>query len=166
MRPGWPAFNIQQSLQRGDPAEWLVDLAEGRDPRCFDLDKIAVGVVMSLPDYPWDKKPIEEVVGMPLYGLSDKILDHVHPCMMRAGEAHCMVGDKVVKQPLLCSAGTYVLVATGTGETAGAAQKAAYKTVNTLWMPGSPMVRPDIGSRLKKELPELQKHGFAEGMTW
>lgn len=166
MRPGWPAFNIQQALQRGDPAEWLSDLCDGRDPRCFNLDRIAVGVVMSLPDYPYDKRPIDEVCGVPLYGLSDKILDSVHPCMMQAGSAPCVANGKVVTAPLLCSAGTYVLVATGTGDSVQAAQKAAYGVVKELRMPASPMYRSDIGSRLKKALPELQKHGFAEGMTW
>jgi phosphoribosylamine--glycine ligase len=166
MRPGWPAFNIQQAVQRGDPAEWMVDLLEGRDPRCFQLGRIAVGVVMSLPDYPYDKRPIDEVIGVPLYGLSDRNMASVHPCMMQAGRAPCEVNGKVVTQPLLCSAGTYVLVATGTGDTVQAAQKAAYRVVKELRMPASPMYRSDIGSRLKKALPELQKHGFAEGMTW
>ena len=166
MRPGWPAFNIQQALCSGDPAEWMVDLLEGRDPRIFRLDQIAVGVVLSLPDYPYDKRPIEEVVGVPLYGLSDRNMEHVHPCMMQAGKAPCQVNGKVVTTPLLCSAGTYVLVATGTGDTVQAAQKAAYRVVKSLRMPGSPMYRSDIGSRLKKALPALQKHGFAEGMVW
>lgn len=166
MRPGWPAFNIQQALQRGDPAEWLASLVDGADPRCFQLDRIAVGVVMSLPDYPYDKRPLDEVIGIPLYGLSDRNLDHVHPCMMMAAQAPCMAGDKVVNQRLLCSAGTYVLVATGTGDTVKAAKDAAYRVVKSLRMPGSPMYRSDIGDRLKKALPELQKHGFAEGMVW
>jgi len=166
MRPGWPAFNIQQALQTGDPAEWMSDLLEGRDPRCFRLDEIAIGVVMSLPDYPYDKRPIDEVVGVPLYGLSDRNMSSVHPCMMQAGKAPCEVNGKVVTTPLLCSAGTYVLVATGTGDTVKAAKDAAYRVVKSLRMPASPMYRSDIGDRLKKALPELQKHGFAEGMRW
>src|SRR5260221_394680 len=166
MRPGWPAFNIQMSLQRGDPAEWMADLLEGRDPRCFDLGRVAIGVVMSLPDYPYDKRPIDEVCGVPLYGLSDRNMEHVHPCMMQAGTAPWVANGKAGNAPLLCSAGTYVLVPTGTGDTVPAAQKAAYRVVKELRMPASPMFRSDIGSRLKKALPELQKRGFAEGMAW
>ena len=166
MRPGWPAFNIQQSLTRGDPAEWLADIADGRDPKCFALGDVAVGVVLSLPDYPYDRRPIDEVIGVPLYGVTERNADSVHPCMMQAGEAPCLVDGKVVRQPLLCSAGTYVLVATGTGETVQAAQKAAYRVVKELRMPASPCYRTDIGSRLKKALPELQKHGYATDMVW
>lgn len=166
MRPGWPAFNIQQALTLGDPAAWMADLVEGRDPRCFDLGRTAIGVVVSLPDYPYDRKPIEETVGVPLYGLTNRVLNHVHPCMMMLDEAPCMAGDSVVRQKLLCAAGTYVLVATGTGDTVSSAQKAAYRVVKSLRMPASPCYRSDIGSRLKKCLPELQKHGFAEGLSW
>lgn len=166
MRPGWPAFNIQQALQTGDPAEWMVDILEGRDPRCFKLGEVAIGVVVSLPDYPYDRRPIDEVVGVPLYGLKNGNLEHVHPCMMMAKEAPVQMNGTVVKRRMLCSAGTYVLVATGTGDTVRSAQKAAYKVVKDLRMPASPMYRSDIGSRLKKALPELQKHGFSEGMVY
>lgn len=166
MRPGWPAFNIQQALQKGDPAEWMVDVLEGRDPRCFELDKVAVGVVLSLPDYPFDRRPIDEVIGIPLYGMTRENMDAVHPCMMMASNAPQMAGDKVIAAPCLAAAGTYVLVATGTGDTVSAAKKATYKVIKELRMPASPMYRSDIGDRLKRQLPELQKHGFAAGLSW
>jgi phosphoribosylamine--glycine ligase len=166
MRPGWPAFNIQQALQKGDPAEWMVDLLEGRDPKCFDLDRIAIGVVMSLPDYPYDRRPIDEVVGVPLYGLTGSNVANVHPCMMMAAEAPGLVKGKVVTRRCLASAGTYVLVATGTGDTVKAAKDSAYRVVKSLRMPASPMFRSDIGDRLKKQLPKLQQHGFAADMAW
>jgi len=166
MRPGWPAFNIQQNLTKGDPAEWMVQLLEGRDARPFILDTVAVGVVLSLPDYPFDRRPIEDVLGVPLYGLVPRIADNVHPCMMQAGVAPCEVNGKVVTQPLLCAAGTYVLVATGTGGTVREARGAAYRLVDKLRMPTSPMYRTDIGRRLSKALPELQKHGYARGMVY
>ena len=166
MRPGWPAFNIQQALLKGDPAEWLAGLAEGRDLRAFRLDEIAVGVVLSLPDYPYDRRPIAEVLGVPLYGMSEKTGEHVYPCMMQAGEAPAEVNGKVVTHPLLVAAGTYVLVACGTAETVGKAARAAYGVVKKLKMPMGPMWRTDIGARLKKQLPALQAHGYAEGMTY
>lgn len=166
MRPGWPAFNIQQSLQRGDPAEWLLDLRDGRDPRCFELGRVACGVVVALPDYPYDHRPVDGVVGAPLYGVTKENCDSIHPCMMMAGEAPQMVGDKVVNGPCLAAAGTYVLVASGTGDTVSAAKKAAYKVVKDLRMPASPMFRSDIGDRVKKVLPDLQRHGYAADLKW
>jgi phosphoribosylamine--glycine ligase len=59
-----------------------------------------------------------------------------------------------------------VLVATGTGDTVRAAAQAAYGVVKKLRMPMSPMYRTDIGRRLSKALPELQKHGYATGMIY
>lgn len=166
MRPGWPAFNIQQVLTKGDPAEWMVDVLEGRDPRRFELDKVALGVVMALPDYPFDRRPIEEVIGIPLYGMTRDNMHNVHPCMMMASEAPQEIGGKVVNGPCLAAAGNYVLVATGTGDTVSQAKRAAYKVVKDLRMPFSPYYRTDIGDRVRKTLPDLQKHGFATGVTW
>ena len=165
-RPGWPAFNIHQALADGDPAEWLLALHEGCDLSPFRYDEIAVGVVVSLPDYPFDRRPIDDVLGVPLYGLSPKIEKSVFPCMMQAGTAPAEVNGKVVTQPLLCAAGTYVLVATGTGKTVREAQRAAYRVIDKLSMPLSPMWRTDIGDRLKKQLPQLQAHGYALGMEF
>lgn len=166
MRPGWPSFNITMALLKGDPAAWLVDLLEGRDPHCFELDKVAVGVVMSLPDYPRDYRPIEEIAGVPLYGMTARNIDSVHPCCMMAGEAWGVVDGALVKRDCLAAAGTYVLVATGTGETVRAAKSSAYRVVKALHMPASPQYRTDIADRVRKALPELQKHGYVEGMRW
>ena len=33
-------------------------------------------------------------------------------------------------------------------------------------MPGSPMYRTDIGLKLSKQLPKLQKHGYAKGLIF
>lgn len=166
MRMGWPAFNIQQALHKGDHAEWLLDLAEGRDAKSFILDTVAVGVVMSIPDYPYSRITRKDVCGVPLYGLTPQIEPHVHPCMMMLGMAPTLIGGKVVTLPCLVTAGDYVLVTTGTGETVSAAARGAYKVLDQLSMPNSPMWRTDIGKRLKKQLPELQRHGFAMGMTY
>lgn len=166
MRPGWPSFNITMALLKGDPAAWMVDLLEGRDPHCFDLDTVAVGVVMSLPDYPGDRRPIEEVVGVPLYGVTRENIDSVHPLQMMAGECWHDLDGKVARGPCLAAAGTYVLVATGTGETVSAAKRAAYKVVDELSMPASPQYRTDIGARVRKALPELQEHGYVTDLEW
>src|SRR6185437_14744840 len=40
MRPGWPTFNIQQELHEGDPVEWLMDLARGKDARNTLMDTV------------------------------------------------------------------------------------------------------------------------------
>src|SRR5258708_5686755 len=78
MRPGWPAFNIQQILNKGDHAEWLMDLWEGKDARNWEMDTIALGVVMSIPNYPFTHtNKTEDVKGIPIYGDLNKPCIHL-----------------------------------------------------------------------------------------
>lgn len=166
IRFGWPTFNIQQSLHTGDHAEWLANLAEGKDSKNFTLDQVATGVVMSIPDYPYSHLTRKEVIGIPLYGLDPAIADQVHPCEMMMGEAPHQVAGKIIKMPCLVSAGDYILISTGTGETINLARKEAYRVLKKLTMPNSPMYRTDIGYRLKKQLPEIQKFGYADNLNF
>src|SRR5215831_18237086 len=53
MRPGWPTLNIQQELHKGDSIEWLANLVDGTDSKNLTLNEIAIGVVLSIPDYPY-----------------------------------------------------------------------------------------------------------------
>lgn len=166
MRPGWPTFNIQQALHKGDHAEWLMKLAEGQDARNWELDKVAAGVVLSIPDYPYSHLTRKEVNGIPLYGLNSKIHNSIHPCEMRMGEAPQEVAGKLVTLPCLVTAGDYVLVASGTGETVSEAKREAYRILKHLSLPNSPMYRTDIGNRLKKQLPMLHQMGFAQKLQF
>lgn len=72
MRFGWPTFNIQQALLKGDTVEWMLDLVEGRDSKPFRLNEVAVGVVMALPEFPYNKTPIDKYMGVPIYGVLDR----------------------------------------------------------------------------------------------
>ena len=64
------------------------------------------------------------------------------------------------------TAGDYVCVITAAANTVSQARQAAYARVKSLDIPGGVAVRDDIGERLSKQLPELQKHGFASGLTY
>ena len=64
----------------------------------------------------------------------------------------------------MVAAGNYVLIATGCGKTVCEATHGAYDALDSVEVPGSPIVRTDIGERLEEGLPELQKHGYA--MDW
>jgi len=165
-RPGWPLFNIQQALHQGDHAEWLMNLAEGRDSHNFLLDTIAVGVVLSIPDYPYSQFTRKEVTGIPIYGLQPSIMSQISPCEMMMGEAPIEMDGSVSTAPIWVTAGDYVLVTHGTGETVLQAKNAAYRVMKRLSLPNSPMYRTDIGDRLKKQLPVLQAQGYALGMEW
>lgn len=161
-RPGWPLFQIQQVLHP-DPCEWMLDLVEGRDT--FRPEPgIAVGVVVTIPDFPYSTLTKKAVSGFPVWGITDKNRYNIHPAEMKMGSAPCLEGSKVVSRPMLVTAGDYVLVATGVGDTVSDAVAGAYAVVAELEIPNSPMYRTDIGARLERQLPKLQALGYAE--TW
>lgn len=168
-RFGWPTFNIQQALIEGDPIEWLADLADGRGSQPkppFVNNRVAVGVVMAIPDFPYSHATQKEVVGIPVYGISPAVLEKISPCSMMLGEAPVEVAGKILNQPCLVTTGDYVLVATGTGETVRTAREAAQRVLKRLKAPSSPFWRPDIGSRLKKQLPVIQAKGYAANLAY
>ncbi len=153
MRLGWPAFNIECALH-DDPVEFLAGLAAGAPPKTRRLNEIAVGVVMPIPPFPYGHEKTEEVVAVPIWGITPGIEEQVHLCnaMMDKGQ--------------LATAGSYVLIATGTADTVQKARQAAYRVVDRIKMPVSPPYRIDIGARLSRDLPKLQEHGFAHGVEY
>ncbi len=172
MRMGWPTFNIQQALVKGDPVEWLAHLASGRDSKPFST-QVAVGVVMALPDFPYDKKGLEDVSKVPVYGLTPSVRERIHPCQMQSPRlAQRGSPSGALKRPekplkvALLTAGSYVLVASGTGDSVQQARRQAYRTLDKIQIPASPFWRPDIGQRLKKQLPDIQQHGYATGLIF
>ncbi len=165
-RLGWPLFNIQQALFEGDHAQWMKEILDGECPDPWVRNDIAVGVVMSIPDYPYSHVTNKEVSGIPVYGLKPSILLNCHLCEMRMGSAPVDVRGKVIEAPMPVTAGDYLLVMTGTGQNVKSAKSQTYSRLKTLTVPNSPMYRTDIGNRLKKQIPILQQHGFATGMAW
>ena len=165
-RLGWPAFNLQIALCQGDPVQWLMDLATGTDSRSFLLDKVACGVVMSIPDYPYSKATGKETSGIPIYGLKGNLWEHVHPCEMALQEAPITVDGKIVNLPQPVTAGDYVLVMTAVADTVKDAALTCYRRLERLTVPNSPMYRTDIGKKLAKQLPKIQKHGYATNLMY
>jgi phosphoribosylamine--glycine ligase len=158
VRPGWPLFNIQSALHKGDPVEWMVDLLEGKDTLKVS-DKHAVGVVGAIPDFPFTKSTGRDPNGYPIYGL-ENVMDDVHLCEVMIGKAPVLKGKEIVYEDHIVSAGDYILVATGTGNDVCTASKKAYEVMDEISIPNSLIVRDDIGERLEKELPKLQKYGY------
>lgn len=167
MRPGWPTFNIQQAVHTGDSVQWLMDLAKGVDSRHFLLDRVAAGVVMSIPDYPYSHLTRKEVVGVPIYGAKPSLWQHIHPCEMMLGEkVPTRVGETIVDIPAPVTAGDYVLVMSAMGDTVKDAVMTCYRRLSRLVVPNSPMYRTDIGQRLATQLPTIQKYGYATEMVY
>lgn len=169
MRPGWPTFNIQNALHEGDVVEWLADLCEGKDTKNFTMDRVAIGVVLSVPDYPYSHLTRKEVVGIPIYGIPPNLWEHIHPCeMMMADRPNKPDGSSkhITTMPMPCTGGDYVLVMTAVADTVKLARSVVHYRLNKLIVPNSPMWRTDIGLRLAKELPNLHKMGYATEMEF
>lgn len=166
MRMGWPTFNIQQALNRGDAAEWLGALSDGRDVRPWRLDEISTGVVMALPEFPYGKTPLDKVLGAPIQGITSSMRDSVHPCQVQLGKSFVDRAGTVVEEPCWLTAGDYLLVASGTGDSVRQSRARAYSVMEKIRVPASPFWRPDIGERLKLQLPEIQKHGYASRLLF
>jgi len=165
-RLGWPAFNLQVALCQGDVAQWLMDLASGRDSRSLLMDKVACGVVMSIPDYPYSKATGKETSGIPIYGLKDSLWKHVHPCEMAMQMAPLAIDGKVINTLQPVTAGDYVMVMTAVADTVKDAALMCYRRLDRLTLPNSPMYRTDIGKKLAKQLPQIQKQGYATNLLY
>jgi phosphoribosylamine-glycine ligase len=118
-----------------------------------------VGVVAAIPDFPFTKSTGRDPSGYPIYGL-EEVMDDVHLCEVMVGKAPVMKEDKIVEEGHIVSAGDYILVATGTGSDICSAARKAYEVIDQINVPNSLIVRDDIGERLEKELPKLQKYGY------
>jgi phosphoribosylamine--glycine ligase len=163
MRPGWPIFNIQQQLHRST-AKWMLESLNGSSIWTNFLTGLtATGVVLAIPDFPYNRLSRRDVSGTPIYNL-DKVSNNVHPCELKAAKVPVERGNKIVEEMHLVSAGTYLLVAAAAASTLKASREQAYKVLDTISVPNSPMYRTDIGNRLNTQLPKLQRMGYATSM--
>jgi phosphoribosylamine---glycine ligase len=165
MRPGWPLFNIQLSLHKGDPAQWMLDLIDGKDTLKVS-DKIAAGVVVTIPDYPFSHITKKENSGYPIWGMDmDDAVHDVHLCEVQWGKGPAMVdGELKMEEPMFVTAGDYVCTVVGLGDTVESARKAVYSKIKKkIEIPNSIAYRTDIGEKVQKCLPELHDHGYAIG---
>jgi phosphoribosylamine--glycine ligase len=152
-RPGWPLFEIQQSLHP-EPVEWMKDLLDGKDSFKPKTD-IALGVVIAIPDFPFCAAPHKEKCGYPLYDWEKISERNFHPTQVMMGEAP---DENLRTKPVLVTAGDCVCTISGNGPTVMAAHKHAYANVKKLELPNSPMYRTDIGMRVGPALDAVKKY--------
>ena len=155
-RCGWPLFQIQQRLHKGDPCEWMVDSLDGIDSLKVSKE-IAIGVVISMPPYPVPYLSKKECSGYPLFNLTmDDALDCVHLSEVQKGA-----------EEEFDTAGDYVCTVSGTGKTVSDAKCDAYKNIKSkIEIPNSIGYRTDIGCRLEEQLPELHKFGYVLDLNY
>lgn len=158
-RLGWPAANIMWASHKEDPVQWMLDACEGKDS-LLTSPKIACGIVVAQPDYPHSKFTKAELADIPVYGVTKDNQRYISPQSIKIGKMPDMEGDKVVEKDIWCTTGDYLCVVTALGRSVKQACETAYKTVKEIHIPNM-MYRDDVGEKLEKEIPELQKHGFA-----
>jgi phosphoribosylamine--glycine ligase len=163
-RCGWPAFNIMLAEHKGDPAQWMLDACNGKDTLQVS-PQVACGVVVAIPDYPYSNKTTAERSDIPVYGITDKNLQHIAPQGIKLAKQPTMNGNKVVDKDIWTTADDYLLIATGLGKTVKRACDRAYTTVKQIHV-ADMMYRDDIGERLEKQLPKLHALGYATEMDY
>jgi phosphoribosylamine--glycine ligase len=164
-RPGWPCRIIQDALHCGDPAEWMRDALDGKDTLKV-LDEIAIGVVVSIGDYPFTQYTGRDFSGYPVYNTEDLCPEDIHLCEVKLGIGPNEVDDKIVYEKMPVTCGDYVCIATGTDYTVTGAQMRANRALKKIEIPASPGWRDDIGERIKPQLEPLQDNGYAEGWKY
>jgi phosphoribosylamine---glycine ligase len=157
-RFGWPTFTIQMELFEWDPIEFLYAFAAGENTSgAYRMDDIAVGIIPVLPPFPSIPRNYDDVVGLPILECPD---DFSVEEVMEWPE------DRSGIKAQYATAGMILGVANGSGATVREAANKAYKLLKGLRVPASPFWRNDIGQKLKKCLPLIQKHGYAIGIDY
>lgn len=171
MRLGWPDFCIRQpTLISKDPVKWMKDLIEGKDS-FHNTDQVSVGVCLTHGDFPRGgdsraKDPLGTWDGYPVYGVSSRVEDSIHWQKAKMGSVPKRIGDSAETVRMVCTAGNFPAVVTGTGKTVKEAAQAAYEVVAGLSIPSNLMYRTDIGEALEVELPILNKFGYCKGFKY
>lgn len=161
-RPGYPMWNIQQPLHKGDPAEWMVDCINGKNTLEVE-EKTCVGVVMFNSDFPWNGKDEESYLDFPIT-MDDANIDNVHPCELKLTKTMKMIDGNLIEDvPEWGTAGSYILVCTGVGDSITEAQKKAYAQVDKIKFGNDMGYRTDIGDHCKDSLRKLNRFGFCKG---
>lgn len=162
-RCGWPAWWIQTASHKGDPAQWMRDLLDGKDTLKVSND-VAIGVVMGIPRFPYQCSSPELVEGNPIQ-IDPAEEDNIHPAAMMIGKGPVMEKGKIVERPSYQTSGEYVMCVTGLGKTVQKARERVYKSVSAVKMPNA-IFRLDIGERLDECLTKLHGFGYCEGMEF
>jgi phosphoribosylamine---glycine ligase len=165
-RPGYPMWNIQQPLHKDDPAEWMLDCINGKNTLEVE-EKTCVGVVMANADFPFNKRDEEDYLDFPI--LTDDVpnIENVHPCEIKLTQTVKMMDGKLVENvPEWGTAGSYILVCTGVGDSISEAKDKAYKVVDKIKLGNDPQYRTDIGERCEKALGKLKRFGFCTGWKY
>lgn len=162
-RFGWPSTQILMASHEGDPIQWMKDALSGEDTLEVDT-RVAIGVIMARPPFPYKNDDPQSNVGYPIAGIED-VWDHVSPWQMMIQDGPVMEGGKLTTGPVYKTTGEYVCVVTALGPDVHDAIAEVYQAVDRIRF-ADRIVRNDVGARLEKELPQLAALGYQEVPNW
>ncbi|WP_292534398.1 phosphoribosylglycinamide synthetase C domain-containing protein [Methylocystis sp.] len=139
-RFGYPGFAILSPLQRTSWSRLLQAMARRDKDRLRVEEGFSVGVVLTVPPFPYSRRQAEEPLGMPIFfegALSRRDRKNLHYCEVALDDGQ------------LVTAGAYgwTMVATGCGRTIQRARRNAYRLIERVRIPNM-RYRRDIGARL------------------
>ncbi len=158
MRLGYPQWYQQTAAHHGDPAQWMLDLINGKDSLRVSYDT-CIGVVLTLPPFPFGNGKPELIEGDPIEGIDEAGRD-AHLIAVMRGKGPMMRDGEVVDGPIYQTTDTYTMCMTGLGKDIETARKRVYKAVDKIHFPQM-MYRTDAGCKVIKSLPTLNKFGYA-----
>ena len=139
-RFGYPGFAILSPLQRTSWSQLLQAMTRRDKDRLNVEQGFSVGVVLTVPPFPYSRRQAEEPIGMPILidgALSRRDRENLHYCEVGLDEGQ------------LVTAGAYgwTMVATGCGRSIQNAKRNAYRLIERVRIPNM-RYRRDIGDRL------------------
>ena len=153
-RFGYPGFAILDSLHDEEWDSILASLIR-RDRTSFATkDGLSVGVVLTVPSFPYRDGYARLGKGMPISfrkTMTDTDRDELH-----FGEV-AIVNDELVTAGMI----GYVMVVTGTGATIDEARKSAYDRAGKVVIPNM-RYRNDIGARFSRDTARMRSFGWLD----
>lgn len=154
-RFGYPGFAVLEPLQQTPWGELFRRIVAKDGTPFITRSGFSVGIVLTVPPFPYTRKDVEEAVGHPVLfsgALSEEEIRHIH------------YGEVGMDQGQLSTSGCYgwTMVVTGTGATIGAAKDRAVRLAAKVLAPNL-RYRNDIGDRLMQgDFREVERLGLLD----
>jgi phosphoribosylamine--glycine ligase len=154
-RFGYPGFAILSALHEDPWDAILPRLCAGEDLQLRTHDGFAIGVVLTVPPFPYPDGYERLSKGMPICFRRD--LDDADRASLHYGEVR-LAGDQLVTAGQI----GYVMVVTGRGATVEEARATTYARAEKVVIPNV-RYRTDIGATFARDRAELVRMGWLDG---
>lgn len=154
-RLGYPSSYIEDELQITPWGELFKALASGKKIDNKVSYDWAMGVVLVGEGYPFWDEGHKRMDQMPILGLTEKNIEHLHPYDVRYDE----------KTKRMLATGCYPITATSKAKTVDEVRKLVYEDIiPQVYFPGL-YYRHDIGQNVKDNLAQLKDWGYDMGRS-